>query len=92
MARTRVVIHKGKPFRDVFNQWAENDGQRRAERVAESMRSRAPVDTGAYQRGIEVTRDEHPDRPVFHIGSSVDYAGVVEANTGNAVRALDAAG
>lgn len=91
MSLTRVVIHGGAPFRDVFEQWAKNDGRKRAERVADSMRSHAPVATGAYQDGIQVVRDEHVTRPVFHIGSTVDYADVVEANTGNAVRALDAA-
>lgn len=92
MSRTRVVIHGGKPFRDIFEQWAKNDGRKRAERVADAMRAAAPVESGAYKAGIEVTRDEHPSRPAFHIGSSVDYAGVVDANTGNAARALDAAG
>ena len=92
MPRTRVVIHGGKPFRDIFDQWADNDGKARAERVEQAMKASAPVDTGAYRDGISVQRDEHPSRPVFHIGSSVPYAGVVEANTGNAVRSLDAAG
>lgn len=92
MPRTRVVIHGGKPFRNVFEQWAKNDGEKRAQRVASAMRAAAPVGTGAYRDSITVQRDEHPSRPVFHIGSTVDYAGLVEANTGNAVRSLDAAG
>lgn len=88
---TRVVVHHGAPFRDIFEQWARNDGARRAQRVAESMRGSAPVETGAYRAGIVAARVEHPSRPVFQIGSTVEYAGVVEANTGNAARALDAA-
>lgn len=92
MSRTRVVVHGGKPFRDVFEQWAKNDGAKRAARVADSMRATAPVESGAYRAGIAATLDEHPGRPVFHIGSDVPYADVVEANTGNAARSLDAAG
>ena len=92
MPSVRVVVHGGKPFRDVFEQWANNDGAQRAQRIASAMKAAAPVASGDYRDGIAVQRDEHPSRPSFHIGSSVDYAGVVEADTGNAIRALDSAG
>lgn len=51
----------------------------------------APVDTGAYRDGITVWSDV-TDRAVTRVGSTAPHARLVEANTGNLARALDAAG
>lgn len=61
------------------------------ERVAERARMTAPVDTGAYRDGITVWSDV-TDRAVTRVGSTAPHARLVEANTGNLARALDAAG
>lgn len=61
-----------------------------AERAAEAARSSAPVASDAYRDSIHVETD-HTDRMVKRVVADVDYALVVEANTGNMARALDAA-
>lgn len=88
----RVVIHRGAPFRKVLDQWADKDGRQRAERVASSMRSGAPSNApSGYASGIGVMADRHPTRVSFHIGSTDRSAPRIEANSGNAIRALDSA-
>lgn len=68
------------------------DGKRRGDRVASAMRAGPPRDTGEYADNIVVTQEVHGDRVVTKIGSTAKHAPVVEANTGNAARALDAGG
>lgn len=62
----------------------------KAEIVASAARASAPVDTGAYRDSIRVEQDT-TDRVAVRVGSYVFYGIMVEANTGNLVRALDAA-
>jgi hypothetical protein len=50
----------------------------------------APVASGAYRDSLHIETD-HTDRMVKRVVADVDYALVVEANTGNLARALDAA-
>lgn len=52
--------------------------------------SSAPVASGDYQASLHIETD-HTDRMVKRVVSDVDYAMVVEANTGNLARALDSA-
>ena len=59
----------------------------RAEDVASRARSSAPVDTGAYRDSIHL-EETHTDRLVVRVVADVDYAMVVEANTGNLARSL----
>lgn len=61
-----------------------------AERALAAAQSSAPVASGAYRDSLRVETD-HTDRMVKRIVSDVDYAMVVEANTGTLARALDAA-
>ena len=62
----------------------------KADAVAARAREGAPVDTGAYRASIEVVQDS-TDRAVVRVVAGVPYALVVEADTGNLARALDAA-
>lgn len=51
----------------------------------------APVETGAYRGSLHIEWDT-TDRAVARVVADVNYSHVVEANTGNLARALDAAG
>lgn len=66
------------------------DGMARGERVASQARSTAVRVTGNYADHIVVSQEKHGDRIVTKIGSTVEYAPVVEARTGSMARALDA--
>lgn len=66
--------------------------QARAERVAQAARTSAPRSSGEYANGIEVVMDQHADRVVAHVVAKAPHSLLVEANTGNLARALDAAG
>lgn len=76
----------------LFKQWARVDGAGRAERVAAAQRAAAPVVSGSYRDSITVVEEQHPTRPVFHIGPTVPYGAVVEARHGLVARSIDAAG
>lgn len=65
---------------------------RRAERVAAAARASAPVESGAYLAGIEVVDEVHKDRVVSRVYAKAPHSHLVEANTGNLARSLDAAG
>lgn len=89
MARPRVVMNS-RGARAILR----SAGMRRlvldaAERAAERARQTAPVVSGEYRDGITVWTDE-TDRAVARVGSTAPHALIVEANTGNIVRALDA--
>jgi len=64
---------------------------RRAERAANAARASAPVDTGAYLASIEVVDEVHKDRVVSRVYAKAPHSHLVEANTGNLARSLDAA-
>ena len=82
---------KSKGIRDVFDQWADGDGQRRIGRALSAAEASAPVESGAYKRSLRVERVEHPSRPVLRVVADVDYAMQVEAEHGTLSRSLDAA-
>lgn len=58
-----------------------------AQQAAERARANAPVASGAYRDSIHVETD-HTDRMVKRVVADVDYAMVVEANTGTMARSL----
>lgn len=91
MARTRVQIHKAGLRQLLHDPGVAQELHDRAERVAAAARSSAPVKTGEYRDGITVWPDT-TDRAVVRVGSRARHAPVVEATTGNLLRALDAAG
>lgn len=59
----------------------------KAEEVASRAKSSAPVDSGAYRDSIHLEEDR-TDRLVVRVVADVDYAMVVEADTGNLARSL----
>lgn len=65
--------------------------QARAEKVAAAAQASAPRQSGEYANSIEVVMDQHSDRAVAHVVAKAPYSLLVEANTGNLARALDAA-
>ena len=71
--------------------WVASNMQERAERVAATARANAPVQSGEYQESIEVIVEMHPERAAAHVSSSAPHAMLVEANTGNLLRALGSA-
>lgn len=91
MATTRVVIHKGKPFKDLFDQWVKSDGKARGQRVLAAAKANAPVDSGDYKRSLEMDVVQHPSRPVVRVGAHVPYGMAVEAAHGTLARAKGAA-
>jgi hypothetical protein len=91
MPRTKVVLNSPGMRELLTSDGVRADLERRAEAVAAQARSTAPVQTGDYRDGIEVFGDT-TDRAVVRVGSTVRYAPLVEAKTGNLARALDAAG
>lgn len=62
-----------------------------AQSVLGAAQGSAPVESGAYQDSLHIETD-HTDRMVKRVVADVDYALVVEANTGNLARAMDVAG
>lgn len=59
--------------------------------VLSAAQSSAPVASGDYRNSLHLEQDT-TDRAVVRVVADVPYAGLVEANTGNLGRALDAAG
>lgn len=59
--------------------------------VESAAKSSAPVASGEYRDSIHLEQDT-TDRAVVRVVASAPHAYVVEANTGNLARALDAAG
>jgi hypothetical protein len=92
MAKVRFVP-QASGFRELLHS-AELSAflEGKAQAVASAARSGAPVDSGEYAESIDVVMDDHPTRVVAHVVATAEHAMVVEANTGNLARALDAAG
>ena len=61
-----------------------------AQNALSAAQGSAPVSSGAYRDSLHIETD-HTDRMVKRVVSDVDYALVVEANTGCLSRALDSA-
>lgn len=91
MARAKIrLIHPG--MKALLNDpGVRDDLTERAERVADSARSSAPVATGEYRDSIHVLQGT-TDRAAVRVGTTAPHGLVVEARTGNLARALDAAG
>lgn len=63
----------------------------KAEAVLSAAQSSAPRVTGAYADSLQIVEDV-TDRAVARVVTTVPYGLIVEADTGNLARALDAAG
>lgn len=64
--------------------------QAKADAGLSVAQTNAPVDTGEYAGSLYAEVVDHPTRLVGRIGSRDPKAHVIEANTGNLARALDA--
>ena len=71
--------------------WVASNMAERAERVAATARANAPYQSGEYHDSITVITEMHPERAVAHVTSDAPHAMLVEANTGNLLRALGSA-
>lgn len=60
-----------------------------ADRIAARARSTAKVDTGAYRDGIIVEMRETASRPIAVVVSTDEATLLIEARTGNLVKALN---
>jgi hypothetical protein len=88
MARSVKMNYKG--VGEVLNSaGVRADLTARAERVLSAAQSSAPVVSGGYRDGLELMQDT-TDRAVVRVVATAPYGYVVEANTGNLARALDA--
>ena len=62
-----------------------------AQRVLAAAQAGAPVVTGNYRDGLGI-EETHTDRLAVRVVAKAPHSHLVEANTGNLARALDAAG
>lgn len=83
MAKTKIKW-KSNGLKGLTREWAESDGRRRGEQVAQAQRS-----MGVEQ--VRVHLDDHPKRISVHIGSDDPDAFYKEAKTGRIARSLGAA-
>lgn len=60
----------------------------KAEAALARAQGSAPVKSGAYRASLHIVEVMHPTRKVFQIVADVDYAMLVEADTGNLARSL----
>jgi len=66
--------------------------QAAAQRVLAAAQASAPVRTGAYKRGLRITKAEHKYRTTYLVEGTAPHTLLVDAKTGNLARALKAAG
>lgn len=90
MARVKVKLNSAGMAELLKSSAVAADLMARGQRVKAAAQASAPRDTGDYANNIVVYADQHKDRVVVHVGSTSEHAAVVEANTGNMARALDA--
>lgn len=61
--------------------------EREAQQSLDRAKASAPVRTGAYKDSLHI-ETVHTDRMVKRVAADVDYARIVEADTGNLARSL----
>ena len=87
----KVILNHGEIASILKSDKVSAELHRRAERVAAAAIASAPVVTGNYRAGIVVVDEVHPSRVVSRVYARAPHSHLVEANTGNLARALDAA-
>ena len=92
MANLKVKLNSPGMVEMMKSEKVAAELHRIAERAAAAARASAPVKTGAYLAGIEVVDEVHKDRVVSRVYAKDSKSILVEANSGNLARALDAAG
>jgi len=88
--RSKVELHSAGVIELLKDPGVLADLVERAERVLAAAQASSPVETGAYQEGLEV-RSRIEGRAVARVVSTVPYGLKVEASTGHMARALNAA-
>ena len=91
MAGVKIEIHSAGIEEILTSAGVRSMLTDRAERVLAEAKANARVDTGEYRDGLHIVQDT-TDRAVVRVAGSTDHDLVVEAETGNLARALDAAG
>ena len=89
MARTSIKLNSAGVKALLKSSEVRADLTDRAERVLSAAPSSAPVASGEYRDGLRLIQDT-TDRAVVRVSGGTDHDWIVEANTGNLARALDA--
>lgn len=89
MARTRVKLNSRGIQQLLKSGGVRADLTARAQRVLAAAEASAPVVSGAYRDGLAIVQDT-TDRAVVRVAGTAPHSHLVEANTGNLARALDA--
>lgn len=91
MGRAKVTMNRRGIERLLKSDKIRDDLTNRAERVLDRAEADAPVVTGTYKESLHIEQDT-TDRAVVRVVADAPHAHLVEADTGNLSRALDAAG
>lgn len=86
----KVILNRRGIGSVLLSRTVRDDLTDRAGRVLSRAQASAPVASGAYKASLRIEQDT-TDRAVVRVVAGVPYAMVVEADTGNLSRALDAA-
>ncbi len=70
----------------------ENLQRQAAQKVLAQAKATAPVDSGAYRRGLGIVRAERRYRVAYLVVGTDPKTLLIEAKTGNLARALKSAG
>lgn len=94
MARTKVTLNHSEAAKILKGTGAyvriRVDLTERGQRVLTAAKAAAPVKTGNYRDGLVLVQDT-TDRAVVRVVGTAPHTHLVEADTGNLARALDAA-
>lgn len=90
MARLKVTLNSREIAKMLKSSEVSHGLDPAANAIRDRAKATAPVRTGRYRDSIHV-ETETTDRVKKRIGSDVSYSMMVEAQTGNLTRALDAA-
>lgn len=90
MAKTRIDLDHPGMEAMLKSSAVRAELTRRAERALAAAQETAPVNTGAYRGSLHIEQDT-TDRAVVRVVADDWKAAIIEANTGNLGRALDAA-
>lgn len=88
--KAKVRMHSGAVSDLLSSEGVRSTLDGPAQTVLAAAKAGAPVASGTYRDSLRIV-DSTTDRAVKRVGSTVSYALVVEARTGNLARALGSA-
>lgn len=92
MAKTRIKPNSGG-IKDVLTSSAMQAAvQEAADEIASRAKASAPVDSGEYRNSIDTEAGASTDRAVVYVVAGAEHSLVVEAKTGNLLRAASGGG